>query len=290
MTVTCTMFTATTWTSTARCSAPASMNVLAKAGLVAGLVLLVAVFGYGWHIRTVYAGYVASTDSGDALFARETLERYGTQLVDELASHDVQLAIVSRAGQTRDKLPDGVQFTHSAFFRRTADDGYDVYNLYHGEADRLTSSLVTDTPADFLRLLQERDAGIVIPTPEMQARLHAFLETPEYRAVHQPTYSLISNPLDLRYQNCNEFMLYALAAAIWETTDRAVLRDKLAETVTPTELHVSPVRRHFGPMIDERLLLDDHGERIVTTTFGTLAELLEATGGLEARYVLAFEG
>ena len=266
------------------------MSALVKAALLAALALVIAVFGYGWHIRTVYAGYVASTDSGDALFPRETLKAYGAQLVEELAAKDVQLAIVSRAGQTRDKLPDGVQFTHSAFFRRNADGGYDVYNLYHGEEDRLSSSLVTDTPADFLRLLQERDAGIVIPTPDMQATLHAFLETPEYRAVHQPAYSLISNPLDLRYQNCNEFMLYALAAAIWDTTDRAVLRDRLADTVTPTELHVSPVRRHFGPMIDERLLLDDHGERIVTTTFGTLAELLDATGGLEARYVLEFEG
>ena len=260
-----------------------------KYALAAILVLLVAVFGYGWHLRTVYAGYVASTDSGDALFPRETLEAYGQRILDDLAAKDVQLAIVSRAGQRRDKLPDGVMFTHSAFFRRNAAGGYDVYNLYHGEENRLTSSLVTDTPADFLRLLQERDAGVLIPTPATQAKLHALLESPDYAAVHQPNYSLISNPLDLRYQNCNEFMLYAVAAAIWGTTDRAVLRDRLTETITPTELKVSPVRRHYGPMIDERLILDDHGKRVVTTTFGTLAELLEATGNLSKRYVLELE-
>ena len=164
-----------------------------------------------------------------------------------------------------------------------------MYNLYHGEENRLVSSLATDTPADFLRLLQERDAGVLIPTPDMQAKLHALLESPDYAAVHQPDYSLISNPLDLRYQNCNEFMLYAVAATIWDTADRAVLRDRLAETITPTELKVSPVRRHYGPMIDERLILDDHGKRVVTTTFGTLAELLEATGNLSKRYVLELE-
>jgi hypothetical protein len=250
--------------------------------------LLIAVFGYGCHIRTVYAGYTASTDRGDALFSPEVLQDYGQQIQDELNRRDVRLAIISRAGQSRDKLPEGVQFTHSAFFRRNADGGYDVYNLYHGEDNRLRSTLVTDTSADFLRLLQERDAGILIPDTATQDLLYAFLESPEYAAVHQPNYSLISNPMDLRWQNCNELMLYAITAVIWDTTDRAVLLDKLAATITPTELKVSPLRRHFGPMIDERLILDDHGDTVLTTTFSTLTKLFEFSDRLEESYVLEF--
>ncbi|MEP4052025.1 MAG: DUF2145 domain-containing protein [Litorimonas sp.] len=265
------------------------MSLTSKLLIGGGLAFLIAVFGYGWHIRTVYAGYIASTDSGDALFPQETLENYGQQIQDDLKRKDVKLAIISRAGQTRDKLPEGVMFTHSAFFRRNDGGGYDVYNLYHGEENRLRSSLVTDTSADFLRLLQERDAGILIPDPATQDLLFDFLESAEYPAVHQPDYSLISNPLDLRWQNCNELMLYAIAAAIWSNTDRTVLRDKLAETITPTELKVSPLRRHFGPMIDERLILDDHGEKVLTTTFGTLTQLFEATDRLDQSYVLEFE-
>ena len=266
------------------------MSLTTKLIIAACIALLIAVFGYGWHIRTVYSGYVASTDSGDPLFPRETLEDYGQQILDELSRKNVQLAIVSRAGQTRDKLPDGVQYTHSAFFRRNADGGYDVYNLYHGEENRLRSTLVTDTPADFLRLLQERDSGILIPDAATQTLLYDFLESPEYHAVHQADYSLISNPLDLRWQNCNELMLYAIAAAIWNTTDRAVLRDKLSTTITPTELKVSTIRRHFGPMIDERLILDDHDKKVLTTTFGTLTQLFEKTGRLDESYKLSFEG
>ncbi len=265
------------------------MSLVTKILLGCGVLLLIAVFGYGWHIRTVYAGYTASTDSGDALFPPDVLQDYGQQIQDELNRRDVRLAIISRAGQTRDKLPEGVMFTHSAFFRRNGDGGYDVYNLYHGEENRLRSSLVTDTSADFLRLLQERDAGVLIPDAATQDLLYNFLESPEYSAVHQPDYSLISNPLDLRWQNCNELMLYAVAAAIWETTDRVILRDKLSETITPTELKVSKMRRHFGPMIDERLILDDHGEKVLTTTFGTLTQLFEATGRLDESYVLGFE-
>ena len=265
------------------------MSLITKLILAGGLALLIAVFGYGWHIRTVYAGYTASTDSGDALFSQSVLEDYGQQIQDELIDKNVKLAIISRAGQTRDKLPDGVMFTHSAFFRRNASGGYDVYNLYHGEKNRLRSSLVTDTSADFLRLLQEQDAGVLIPTADMQTLLYDFLESSEYPSVHQPDYSLISNPLDLRWQNCNELMLYAVAAAIWKTTDRTLLRDKLAATITPTELKVSPLRRHFGPMIDERLILDDHGEKVLTTTFGTLTQLFDATGRLDKSYILEFE-
>ena len=84
-------------------------------------------------------------------------------------------------------------------------------------------------------------------------------------------------------------MLYAVAATIWDTTDRKALRDKLAATITPTELKVSALRRHFGPMIDERLILEDHGKKVLTTTFGTLTQLFEVTGRLEESYILTFE-
>ena len=265
------------------------MTNIIKLGLPLLLVLLIAIFGYGWHLRSVYHGYVASTDSGDPLFPREILESYGQEILDELTAKDVKFAIISRSGQKREKLPEGVMFTHSAFFRRNELGGYDVYNLYHGEDNRLRSSLVTDTPADFLRLLQEKDAGILIPNAETQNLLFEFLESPTYSTLHQPDYSLISNPLDLRWQNCNEFMLYAIAAAIWDTTDREVLRNKLENTITPTELKVSLLRRHYGPMIDERLILDDHGKKVQTTTFRTLTELFEATDLLDQSYILNFK-
>jgi len=267
---------------------PASFR--ARATIFAVIALLIAVFGYGWHIRTVYMGYVASTDSGDPLFKQETLEHYGQQILDELTMKNVKLAIVSRAGQRRDKLPEGVMFTHSAFFRLNAAGGYDVYNLYHGEENRLVSSLVKDTPTDFLRLLQEQDAGILIPDDATQEKLHLILETQAYAAVHQADYSLISNPFDLRWQNCNELMLYTIASVIWDSTDRKVLRNKLTETITPTELKVSLIRQHFGPMIDERLILDDQNSQIFTTTFGTLTQLLETTDRIQTSYILSFEG
>ena len=265
------------------------MKNTTKLFLGIGLTTFVAVFGYGWHLREVYSGFNASTAHGEAFFPRETLENYGEQILDELKAKDVKFAVISRAGQPRDKLPEGVMFTHSAFFRRNAAGSYDIYNLYHGEKNRNRSSLVVDTPADFLRTLQERDAGILIPNQATQDLLHDFLVSPEYNAMHHPDYSLISNPFDLRWQNCNEFMLYVFGAAMWNTTDREILSKKLEETVTPTELKVSFVKRYYGPKVDERLILKDHGKKVFTTTFATLSQLFEKTGTLKESYVIQLE-
>lgn len=261
-------------------------------GVIIALVVI-AVFGFGWHLKGIYQGYVASTSKGEALYSPETLADYGQQIIDELTAKDVSVAIVSRAGQPRKNLPKGVAYTHSAFFVRaqnsnSEDGGYAVHNLYHGEEDRLTSTLVTDTPADFLRLLREPDAGIIIPDAQTQAQLAAFIGSDHYRAMHTVDYSLISNPHDLRYQNCNEFMLYAMGGMIWDTTDKAEVQYMLVKGITPTVLDVSPIRRHFGPLIDERLILDDHGKVVQTTTSKDLAKLLNVTGRLSASYRLNF--
>ena len=107
--------------------------------------------------------------------------------------------------------------------------------------------------------------------------------------MHTDDYSLISNPFDLRYQNCNEFMLYALGGMIWKTRDKAQVREMLTHAIEPTVLDVSAVRRHFGPLIDERLILDDHGKIVQTTTSSDLGELLNNTGQLSENYRLNFK-
>ncbi|WP_371395804.1 DUF2145 domain-containing protein [Fretibacter rubidus] len=265
------------------------MGLTTKLLIGVALALLIAVFGFGWHLKGIYQGYVASTAKGDALYSSEVLADFGQQITDELVSKNVDVAIISRAGQPRKNLPKGVAYTHSAFFVRNDIGGYAVWNLYHGEDNRLKSRLETDTPADFLRLLREPDAGLIIPTKDTQAEIRAFIGSDDYTAMHTVDYSLISNPLDLRYQNCNEFMLYALGGMIWKTTDKAEVLSMLKHAIEPTELDVSLVRRHFGPLIDERLILDDHGKTVQTTTSADLAELLNNTGQLAESYRLTFK-
>lgn len=265
------------------------MSPLAKALIAAGLLLIIAVLGFGWHLKGIYQGYVASTDRGDSLYSAEVLADYGQQITDELKVKDAEVAILSRAGQPRKNLPKGVAYTHSAFFVRQNGGKYSVFNLYHEEENRLKSYLKTDQPADFLRLLREPDAGITIPDIKTQAALKAFIGSPNYTAMHTQDYSLISNPFDLRWQNCNEFMLYALGGFLWNTTDKTAVKDRLIKTLDPTPLNVSPIRRFYGPKIDERLILADHGKTVQTTTSSDLAELLQKEGRLSETYRLTFK-
>ncbi len=257
-------------------------------GAIAALVIIGSLFG--WHIHTVYRQVTASTNVGPALFAADVLKAYGKTITNDLRANNVKAAIISRSGQPREKLPEGVMFTHSAFFLYEPEtDNYAVYNLYHGEKNRLKSSLATDTPADFLRLLRERDAGLIIPTPEFQDALYNYITSEKYGEVHQADYSLISNPYDARFQNCNEYMLDSLAALVWDTKDISEIKSRFKEMLRPSELKANFIRRHIGPLVDERLVMDDHDDKIWTVTSQTLANFLADEGQLQSHYMIDLE-
>ena len=249
------------------------------------LAVIVGLGFFGQHLNLEYRSLIASTQKGDPLFERELLEDYGAQIIAHLHANNVEMAIISRSGQPRDRLPEGVSFTHSAFWLRNG-DSYDVYNLYHGEDNRLISSLVTDSAADFLRLTREHDVGILLPKPDVQLALAQHIKSENYDRVHQVNYSLISNPLDIRFQNCNEFMLDVLAAFAWGEYDAQALKTRLAKVFKPTEIKAGFVRRHIAPFVDERLVMADHGKQIFTTTRLDLKEFLEGENMLDKAYVL----
>ncbi len=255
---------------------------------ITGLSILALVVGLGFlgrYLDLEYRSLIASTQKGEALFGRELLEDYGAQIITHLHENNVEMAIISRSGQPRAKLPDGISFTHSAFWVKNG-DSYDVYNLYHGEENRLISSLVTDGAADFLRLTREHDVGILLPKPDVQIALAAYIKSENYPRMHQVNYSLISNPLDTRFQNCNEFMLDMLAAFAWDEYDPKTVKTRLGTAFQPTEIKAGFVRRHIAPFVDERLVMADQGKQIFTTTRLDLKEFMQNENMLDKAYVL----
>ena len=261
---------------------------LKKIFLLGGLALILGLAVFGKYLDWEYRSLIASTAKGKPLFEREVLENYGAQIIANLHENNVDMAIVSRSGQPRAKLPKGISYTHSAFWVKNG-NSYDVYNLYHGEENRLVSSLVTDKAADFLRLTRERDVGILLPKPDVQRALAAYIKSDNYSRMHQVNYSLISNPYDTRYQNCNEFMLDMLAAFAWNEYDPDKIIARLKKSFQPTEIKAGFVRRHIAPFVDERLIMADQGKHIFTTTRLDLQEFLENEDMLDIAYVLKFK-
>ena len=84
-------------------------------------------------------------------------------------------------------------------------------------------------------------------------------------------------------------MLDTLAAMVWNMTDTSKIKARFKNTLRPSELKASFIRRYIGPIVDERLIMDDHKDKIWTTTSQTLANFLSDEGLLENHYILDLE-
>ena len=241
-----------------------------------------------------------STPAAVAHFTAPEAAAFSKQIEADLAARGVRVAMVFRTGRARAKLPRGIAYTHGAFWVyrdiRTADGGvahgYAVYNLYAGDGKAWpgdVSKLVQDFPFDFTRGSAVDDVAVIAPSPEMQRRILAVIDSPSYAALHNPSYSLIANPLRPEHQNCNSFMLDVVAAAAWNTTDRAQLRADEAAHFTPTVVEASGAMRLFGPMVDHRLKTDDQSGPLKTATYESMAAFMRDNGLLEAAYTLNFD-
>lgn len=238
-----------------------------------------------------------SAQAAPAYLTGEQAADFSKQVERSLAEKGARLAIVFRTGETRDRLPDGISYTHGAFWAYApialddgrAINGYAVYNLYHGDGRTLPvdrSYLHQDFPFDFVAPTAVDDVAVIIPSPEMQRRILAIMQSPAYRKLHVESYSLVSNPHDIRHQNCNEFMLDVIAAAAWETTDMAQIKANLKQHFRPAEVKTSLLERLFAPLAQKRIKTDDQGSRILTATYESMAAFMKDNGLLQETYIL----
>ncbi|MEM7492668.1 MAG: DUF2145 domain-containing protein [Pseudomonadota bacterium] len=251
---------------------------------------------------TTAAPALADSGSGrsvaNAYFTAEEAADYSKDIEKKLASDGTRVAIVFRAGRSRDKLPDGIDYTHGAFWVYQPiqrDDGsrmngYVVWNLYHGDGETLSqtqSELVQDFPFDFVSGAKAEDVAVIIPTPAMQKRIMTMMADGRYDAVHDPDYSVIASPFDDKYQNCTEFLLDVIAAAVWQTTDYQQLKVNLSEHFEASTVKTGPLARLFGPLVDEQVKLGDHrGKPIRTVSYGSLATFMLDNGYADKTFKL----
>jgi hypothetical protein len=224
---------------------------------------------------------------------------FSKQIERDLAARGARVAIVFRSGRTRDHLPDGIAYTHGAFWVHRAVktptgetlNGYAVYNLYAGDGKTwplLESRLIQDWPVDFVMGSAVDDVAVIVPSPEMQRRLVGLIDGPSYARLHNPAYSLVSNPFARRYQNCTTFVLDVVAAAAWETDDPQRIGADLRAHFTPTTVKAGGLTRLFGPIADARLRTDDHKGPVRTATYESLARFMADNGLLQEAYSLNY--
>ena len=230
-----------------------------------------------------HSAFAGSSQSGGELhFKPEDIIQFSKKVEKTLAQKGARVAIIARLGIPRDQLPEGIFFTHTAlavYSQITTADGrkipgYAIYNLYQRTNEPNVSDLVQDFPVDFFAGVEELEAGVIIPTPELQARLLKVLASPTYKELHNPHYSLIANPFTTDFQNCTEHTLDVIMAAIYETNDLTVIKANEKAYFEPQPVNVNPLKLLLGSMFTADVTLSDHPSSPVTSTFTTIGKFL----------------
>ena len=253
--------------------------------------LLAAVLACGPLQAAVFSpGPAQATDAKH--FQPDHIIALAKKLERELAARGARVAIISRVGRPPEEMPPGMHYTHAGFAVyseiETADGrrvkGYAVYNAYQGDAEPDTSSLVQDYPVDFFAAVVRLETGVIIPSPELQRRLLEVIQSPTYAALHDRSYSAIANPYTLGKQNCTEFVLDVVQAAIYRTSDIRVIKANTRAFFTAQTVNVNPLKLMFGSMFSREVALSDHPTMPpVTATFETIEQyLLKYDAGAQA--------
>lgn len=197
-----------------------------------------------------------------------------------LAEKGVRLAVLARMGRAQSKMPPGMKFTHVGFAVyseiETVDGrqllGYAIHNLYQIEGQPQRSQLIQDYPVDFYSGVAQLESAILIPSPELQARLIKLIASSDYKTLHDPRYSLIANPYSEGRQNCTEFTLDVINAAIYQTKDIKKLKQIAKRYFIAQPIEVDPLKIWLGSVFVPEISTSDHEGKPVTATFESIAE------------------
>ncbi|MBM9521007.1 DUF2145 domain-containing protein [Desulforhopalus vacuolatus] len=245
------------------------------------LLLLLFVFLFLLSGNAALAG--SSQADGEQHLKPEEIISFSKKVEKTLAQKGARVAIIGRVGRPRNKLPEGLSFTHTAiavYSQITTADGrkipgYAIYNLYQRADEPDVSDLIQDFPVDFFSGVDMLEAGLIIPSPELQKRLLKVLASPTYKELHNPHYSVIANPFTLGLQNCTEFVLDVLTAAIYETNDIKIIKANEKAYFEPQPVNVNPVKIFFGSMFSADVATSDHPDSPVMATFTTIGNFLK---------------
>ncbi len=220
---------------------------------------------------------------GPAYFTPEEIAAFAKQVERTVAEKGARVFIIARQGRPAEELPEGIHYTHTGFgvySSITMEDGsvvpgYALYNLYQRNDEPNVSDLVVDYPVNFFAGVRELRAGIIIPSPQLQRRLLDVISSDTYRALHNPRYSVIANPLNSQYQNCTEHTLDVLNAAIYQTADIEEIKRNAAAYYRPQVIKVNPLKLMLGGLFMAEVSTSDHPGPVATSTFPTTQEYLQ---------------
>jgi hypothetical protein len=237
-----------------------------------------------WGTATAAPGFSSASSGGGETtnFKAEEIITFAKKVERTLASKGAHVAILARMGRPLSEMPRGMRFTHVAFVVysqiQTADGrslpGYAIHNLYQYDDKPNTSRLVIDYPVDFFSGVAHMEAGILIPSAELQQRLVKLIASPAYASLHEPRYSVIANPFNEGRQNCTEFVLDVINSAIYQTANVKQLKQVAQKYFVAQPVEVNPFKLLLGSVFSAEVATSDHPSKPVTATFERISDYL----------------
>lgn len=229
------------------------------------------------------AAYAAPTPAQRQAFAR--------QVTAALDASGARLVLLARMGRPLSEMPEGMRFTHVGLAERmdmqsgsgststvtsasASTSTYVIHNLYQYDDQPDRSRLEDDAPEAFFSEVAELEAGLLIPSEELQQRLLAVIHSPAYAALHEPRYSLIANPFNLGRQNCTEFILDVIFAAQYQTADSQRIKALQQQDFTAEPVRVNPIKLLLAGLFRREVAIIDQPGPVVTATFERIAAYL----------------
>jgi hypothetical protein len=237
-----------------------------------------------WGIAFAAPGFSSASRGGGETthFKAEEIITFAKKVERTLASKGAHVAILARMGRPLAEMPRGMHFTHVAFVVysqiQTADGrtlpGYAIHNLYQYDDKPNTSRLEIDYPVDFFSGVAHMEAGILIPSAELQQRLVKLIASPAYASLHEPRYSVIANPYNEGRQNCTEFVLDVINSAIYQTSNVKQLKQVAQKFFVAQPVEVHPFKLLLGSVFSAEVATSDHPSKPVTATFERISDYL----------------
>lgn len=228
---------------------------------------------------------MSSAQTVNPNLSAQQVRDFSKKVENYLASKGARVALISRVGRDQKKLPEGLQYTHTGIAvysqiqvdENTVVPGYKVYNLYQKPAALNRSELVTDLPYDFYLAGFSLKSAIIIPKLSVQKKLYDVIHSPAYEKLHNLEYSLIANPYNNRYQNCNEFIMNLIFAALYNTSDMQTIKNLQKQYFTqPYVVPYSGLSIMLGAFFSKEVQANDHAtSKYKTTSFGSIQNFFQ---------------
>ena len=217
----------------------------------------------------------------DAIQRSMQLAEHTAQQLDQSGA---QVVVLARMGQNLSEY--GVRYSHLGLAYR--DDG--KWRVVHklNQCGTAHAAVYRQGLGEFfLDDLYQYEAAVVIPRPEVQAKLlPALKDNARLAQLNTPAYSMVAYPWAQTYQQSNQWAIETLAMTqepAAQTRERAQAW-LLLQGYQPTTLRISPMKRLGGRLTAANIAFDDHPnekrftDRIETVTVDSVFAWLNRTG------------